>query len=99
MFDGQQDDFDSVSVFLEAGVDVNAATPDGDNALLVASASGHEALSMFLLEHGANPNAADRNGITAMHYAIMNGLGQAVDGITMLRGHTRYLHRPNMVEL
>ena len=99
MFAAQQGDFDCVRMLLEAGADVNEATPDGDNALLVASASGHEALSLFLLEHGANPNAAERNGITAMHYAIMNGLGQAVDGISMARSHTPYLFRPNMVEL
>jgi ankyrin repeat protein len=86
-------------MLLTAGVDVNEATPDGDNALLLASAGGHEAFSIFLLEHGANPNSTDRNGITAMHYAIMNGLGQAASGISMVRAHTPYLHRPNMVEL
>ena len=90
---------ESAQLLLDKGVDVNEATPDGDNALLVASASGHEAFSNFLLEHGANANAADRNGITALHYAIMNGLGQAASGISMVRAHTPYLHRPNMVGL
>jgi uncharacterized protein len=99
MFAAQQGDVDSARLLLGAGVDVNEATPDGDNALLVASSSGHEAFSIFLLDHGANPNAAERNGITALHYAIMNGLGQAVEGISMARKHTPYLHRPNMVGL
>jgi ankyrin repeat protein len=99
LFAAQQGDADSAQMLLTAGVDVNEATPDGDNPLLIASASGHEAFSMFLLEHGANANAADRNGITALHYAIINGLGQAASGISMVRPHTPYLHRPNMVEL
>jgi hypothetical protein len=42
-------------------------------------------LSIYLLEHGANPKAAGRNGITAMHYAIMNGLGQVSSGISMVK--------------
>jgi len=84
-------------VLLTAGADVNVATPDGDTPLLIASASGHEAFSIFLLEHGANPNSADRNGITALHYAIMNGLAEAASGISM--GHAPYLRRPNMAEL
>ena len=99
MFAAQQGDMDSVQMLLEAGASVNQATPEGENALLVASASGHETLSIVLLDHGANPKAADRNGITAMHYAIMNGLGQVVSGVSMARSHTPYLHRPNMVEL
>jgi len=99
LFAAQQGDADSAQILLHAGADVNEATPDGDTPLLVASASGHEAFSIFLLEHGANPNAADRNGITALHYAIINGLGQAASGISMVRSHTPYLHRPNMVEL
>jgi len=99
LFAARQGDADSAQMLLNAGAEVNEATPDGDNALLLASASGHEAFSIYLLEHGANPNAADRNGITAMHYAIMNGLGQAASGISMVRSHTPYLHRPNMVEL
>jgi ankyrin repeat protein len=99
LFAAQQGDADSAQMLLKEGADVNEATPDRDNALLVASASGHEAFSIFLLEHGANPNSADRNGITALHYAIINGLGQAASGISMVRSHTPYLHRPNMVEL
>jgi ankyrin repeat protein len=99
LFAAQQGDLESTKMLLDKGIDVNEATPDGDNALLVASASGHEAYCIFLLDHGANPNAADRNGITALHYSIMNGLGQAASGISMVRSHTPFLHRPNMVGL
>jgi ankyrin repeat protein len=99
MFAAQQGDLESARTLLDSGSDVNEATPDGDTPLLIAAASGHEAFSLFLLDKGANPNAAERNGITALHYAIMNGLGQAVEGISMVRSHTPYLHRPNMVPL
>jgi ankyrin repeat protein len=37
---------------------------------LVATESGHEELAAFLLEQGANPNAADGTGSTALHYAV-----------------------------
>jgi ankyrin repeat protein len=99
LFAAQQGDLDSARMLLDKGVDINEATPDGDNALLVASASGYEAFCIYLLDHGANPNAVDRNGIAAIHYAIMNGLGQSASGISMVRAHTPYLHRPNMVGL
>lgn len=39
--------------------------------LLLASASGHEAVAEFLVEKGASPNAADGRGFTALDYAAM----------------------------
>jgi ankyrin repeat protein len=41
--------------------------------LLIAAASGHEELALFLLDKGANPNAIDAYGRTALHYAIPEG--------------------------
>src|SRR5215472_11790230 len=100
LFAAQQGDADSAQMLLNAGADINEATPDGDTPLLIASASGHEAFSIFLLEHGANPNLADRNGIVPLHYAIMEGLAEVANGISMSgHGNAPYLTRPNMVEL
>jgi ankyrin repeat protein len=88
MFAAQQGDLETTRVLLEVGADLHARTPDGGSALLIASASleasttgqftvvnksGHEAVALLLLEHGANPNVADRGGITPLHAAVRNG--------------------------
>ena len=100
LFAAQQGDADSAQMILNAGADINEATPGGDTPLLIASASGHEAFSLFLLEHGANPNLADSNGIVPLHYAIMEGLAEVANGISMSgHGAAPYLTRPNMIEL
>src|SRR5262249_391784 len=45
---------------------------NGTTALLIASASRQEQFSIFLLNNGAHPDAADVNGYTALHYAAAN---------------------------
>ncbi len=73
-------------LLLAAGAAVNAVTPDGHSPLLVTAASldaitgsdyrlvvetsNHEALGVFLLEHGANVAQADQYGMTPLHYAV-----------------------------
>jgi ankyrin repeat protein len=72
--------------------------PSGMSPLLMSSASGHEALSIFLLDHGANPNAADSNGATALHYAVLKGM-VAIASVSNHLSVNSYLFRPNMLEL
>jgi ankyrin repeat protein len=71
----------------------------GMTPLLIASANGHEDLSIFLLERGADPNAATPDGFTALHYAIQKGASHIaavqLDSIDA-RAH---MFRPNMVKL
>ncbi len=43
------------------------------SALVLAAASGHEQMALYLLEHGADPNAADAFGWTALHYTVPDG--------------------------
>ena len=61
---------------MAAGANVNEATEEDGNALLLASANGHEELAIFLLEKGADPNVspADGSGITPLHYALRDGI-------------------------
>ena len=76
LFAARTGDVDSARILLGAGANVNEGmavkgTPGGP--LLMASASGHEALSIFLLESGADPNVSD-GGAAPLHYAVMNGM-------------------------
>jgi uncharacterized protein len=96
MFAARSGDLPSARLLLEAGASVDVGTRDAGTPLVVASASGHEALAIWLLDRGANPNAADGNGITALHNAVQRGL-------TSLVG-TRYddtyrVQPPNMPQL
>ena len=63
-------DLASAKLLLAAGADVNDRTPRGTSALVVAAHSGHGELAAFLLEEGADPNAAD-SGYAALHAAIL----------------------------
>ena len=74
LFAAQQGDVESARILLAAGADVNEATPEEGSALVLASASGHEKLALFLLEMGADPNAKDGFGITPLHYALHEGM-------------------------
>lgn len=74
LFAAQQGEIESARVLLDAGAEVNEATEEDGSALVVAAASGHEPLAMFLLERGANPNSRDGYGLTALHYALHEGL-------------------------
>lgn len=96
LFAAQQGDVDSARMLLDAGANVNDAAEDG-TALVLATHSGHEALALFLLEKGADPNATDAYGITALHYALLKGLAR-MSGVRPISG-AGYLYRPNMPEL
>ena len=74
------------------------AAPYAMTPLLMAAASGHESLALFLLDHGANPNAADSNGVTALHYAVLEGI-VAIGSVSSHYAVNAYLFRPNMIEL
>ncbi len=74
MFAARIGDRDSARILLAAGAKINDATPDYGNALVVASANGQEALGVFLLENGADPNGSDAWGFTALHYALREGI-------------------------
>jgi ankyrin repeat protein len=97
MFAARSGDLESVKVLLAAGAHVNEGTPEDGTPLVLAIASGHEAVARYLLDHGADPNAKDGYGITALHWALQ-------DGIRELAGvgnepTDRFWYHPNMAEL
>jgi len=84
MFAARVGDVDSARILVEAGANIND-TPQADgigdgSPLVIATASGHEELALFLLERGASPNAADGYGITALHWALMGGIRALAGG-------------------
>ncbi len=74
MFAAREGDSETARLLLEAGANVNDDTEEEGSVLIVASASGHEKLAIFLLEKGANPNVKDGYGVAPIHYALHEGL-------------------------
>ncbi len=74
MFAARQGDVAMGRLLVAAGADVNHFSPEYGSPLVVAAANGHESLSLFLLEQGANPNVEDVWGFTPLHYALREGI-------------------------
>ena len=83
LFAARNGDIESARLLLAAGARVNDVTPDGANVLAVATFSGHGALAQFLLDQGANANAAAA-GYAALHAAVLTG---DLDVVTALLAH------------
>ena len=85
LFAAQQNDLESARVLLTAGAEIDTSSPDASPLLLAASAGFHE-LEVLLLDKGANPNAVDFNGYTALHYAALRRNSQEVAKALLQRG-------------
>ncbi len=59
-------------LLLDAGADIEQGSIDR-TPLLLACENGHPELVSFLLQRGANANAADEDGRTCLHWACRNG--------------------------
>jgi ankyrin repeat protein len=57
---------DASRALLDAGAKIDDALPDGTSALVLATLNAHYELAAFLVDKGANPNAAAQ-GWTALH--------------------------------
>ena len=78
--------------------DVNSRFEDDSTPLHQASRQGHVDVASFLLEHGADTIAQDKNGSTALHLALQHG---HVNVVRLLLEHgadaeaqTKYGERP-----
>jgi len=70
MFAARVGDLASAKLLVAAGGNVNDADAWGVSAVTLAEHSGFTEFSLYLLDKGADPNAAP-NGFTALHEAIM----------------------------
>jgi ankyrin repeat protein len=70
MFAARVGDVASAKLLVAAGANVNDADAQGVSATVLAAHAGYGELVEFLLEKGADPNAAAA-GFTALHEAIM----------------------------
>ena len=59
----------AVRALLEVGADVDDQFPDGTSALVVAAMNGQHEVGVFLIDQGADVNAADQ-GWNALHQTI-----------------------------
>ena len=70
LFAARHNAVDSARVLLDAGAKVNETAADGNTALVLAAMSGHGQFAAFLLDRGADPDAAGA-GYTALHAAVL----------------------------
>jgi uncharacterized protein len=66
------------TALLDAKAEVNAATVDGNSALILAAAAGNTQLALTLLERGAEPDAPGGKGWTPLFYAARRGDTQTI---------------------
>jgi uncharacterized protein len=72
LFAARDGNLDAVEALVESGVDVNQVSGgDGSSAINVAIANGHYTVGKYLLDHGADPNLANLDGLTPL-YATVN---------------------------
>jgi ankyrin repeat protein len=72
LFAARSGDLESAKLLVAAGAGVDDRAPDGYSAMQLASHSGHSELARWLLDRGADPNAADV-GFTTLHTAVLTG--------------------------
>ena len=61
---------DTMRTLLAADADVAVTSPAGAPLTHVAAAAGHHTLGPMLLDHGADPNALDKQGQSALHAVV-----------------------------
>ena len=70
LFAVRNGDVKTARVLVDAGADVDDTSASGTSALIIAAHSGHGPLGIYLLEQGAQVNAAEA-GYTALHAAVL----------------------------
>jgi ankyrin repeat protein len=84
-----------VELGVDAGVDINAVNDAGQTALHIA-AQASDAIVKYLAEHGANLDAKDKQGRTALDVAMGKGVRARIGGEPTMRESTAALLRQLM---
>jgi ankyrin repeat protein len=74
MFAAQAGRLEAARALVESGARVNDVSASDGPPLVLAASNGHEKVGLYLLEKGADPNAADAYGVTALHWAMQRGI-------------------------
>ena len=72
LFAARNGDVELGKLLVAAGANVNDNAPSGASALAIAAHSGNTQFAIFLLDHGADPNAAG-GGFAPLHAAVLRG--------------------------
>ena len=70
LYAARQNSLESAQMLVKAGADLNKTDPDGTSALVMAIVNAHYDLPIYLMDHGADPNIADKYGRTALYAAV-----------------------------
>ncbi len=70
LFAAREGDLESGQTLVNARADVNLGDPDGSTPLIEAIINFHFDFAMFLLDHGADPNACDGKGRSPLYAAV-----------------------------
>ena len=84
-----------VTFLVESGLDVNAANDAGQTALHIA-AQASDGIVKYLAAHGANLDAKDKQGRTALDVAMGKGVRARIGGESTVRESTAELLRTLM---
>ncbi len=70
LFAARQGDLESGRALVNAEAGVNLGDPDGTTPLIEAIVNSHFDFAVFLLDHGADPNACDGKGRSPLYAAV-----------------------------
>ncbi len=68
----KEDRVETVKILLDGGFNIEAIDNDGYSPLMAAAGFGCLTVVEELLKHGANPNAVNKDGKAAVHFAVMD---------------------------
>src|SRR5262245_57411617 len=103
--DGQMD---AVQALVESGVDLNQVSAgDRSSSLVISVANGHYAVAKYLVDHGANPNLVNIDGLSPlwatvnMRYAPISWApnprtDQEIDSLILIKDLLEHAADPNI---